>query len=93
MTAYIYGRSGQQAQARRALQQLAQLNTRRHVDPATLVVAYVGMGNKDEAFAWLQKAYLEHSFVLTALKVDPLFDALRSDPRFQALLRSVGLTP
>jgi tetratricopeptide (TPR) repeat protein len=93
LTAYIYGRSGQQAQARRALQQLAQLNTRRHVDPATLVVAYVGMGNKDEAFAWLQKAYLEHSFVLTALKVDPLFDALRSDPRFQALLRSVGLTP
>ena len=93
LTAYIYGRSGQQAQARRALEQLEQLNARRKVDPSTLVAAYVGMGNKDEAFTWLQKAYLEHSFSLTALKVDPLYDPLRSDPRFQTLLRGVALTP
>ncbi|HKN61698.1 MAG TPA: winged helix-turn-helix domain-containing protein [Candidatus Acidoferrales bacterium] len=93
LKAYVYGRSGQPAQARRALQQLEQLNRRRQVDPATLVAAYIGMGNKDEAFAWLHKSYVEHSFSLTALKVDPLYDPLRSDPRFQALLRSVGLTP
>ena len=93
LTAYIYGRSADHAQARRALEQLEQLNTRRQVDPSTLVAAYIGVGNKDEAFAWLQKAYLERSFSLTALKVDPLYDPLRSDPRFQALLRSVGLTP
>jgi TolB-like protein/DNA-binding winged helix-turn-helix (wHTH) protein/Tfp pilus assembly protein PilF len=90
-TAYAYGRSGQQAQARSALQKLEQLNQRRQVDAALFVVAYVGMDNKDEAFAWLQKAYLEHSPNLTALKVSPIYDPLRSDPRFEAILRGVGL--
>jgi hypothetical protein len=49
------------------------------------------MGNKDEALAWLEKAYSQHSNVLTTLKVEPAFDPLRSDPRFQDLLRRVGL--
>ncbi len=91
--AYVHGRSGQQEQARRALEQLEQLNTRRQVDPSAFVAAYIGMGNKDEAFAWLQKSYLERSFSLTALKVDPLYDPLRSDPRFQDLLRRLAFPP
>jgi hypothetical protein len=48
------------------------------------------MDNKDEAFAWLQRAYSERSN-LTTLKVDPIYDPLRSDPRFLDLLRHVGL--
>jgi hypothetical protein len=48
------------------------------------------LNNKDEALAWLQKAYEEHSVALTSL-VDPIYDPLRSDPRFQDLLRRVGL--
>jgi TolB-like protein/Flp pilus assembly protein TadD len=91
--AYVYGRSGQQVAARRALEKLQQLNRRRQMDPAAIALAYVGMDNKDQAFAWLQKAYSEHSNVLTALKVDPIYDPLRSDPRFQELLRHVGLAP
>ena len=89
--AYVYGRSGQQVEARRSLEKLQQLNRRRQMDPAAFALAYVGMDNKDEAFAWLQKAYLEHSNALTALKVDPIYDPLRSDARFQELLRRVGL--
>lgn len=89
--AYIYGRSGQPVQARQALQKLEDLNRHRRIDPTALAVAHTGMGNKDEALAWLQKAYLEHSGPLTALKVDPIYDPLRSDPRFQDLLRRVGL--
>jgi TolB-like protein/DNA-binding winged helix-turn-helix (wHTH) protein/Tfp pilus assembly protein PilF len=89
--AYVYGRSGQRVEARRALEKLQQLNRRRQMDPAANVLAYVGMDKKDEAFAWLQRAYLEHSNALTALKVDPIYDPLRSDPRFQELLRRVGL--
>lgn len=89
--AYVYGRSGQHAQARHALEKLEQLNRLQQMDPAPLCVAYIGMGHKDEAFTCLQKAYSEHSNPLTALKVDPIYDPLRSDPRFQELLRRVGL--
>jgi TolB-like protein/DNA-binding winged helix-turn-helix (wHTH) protein/Flp pilus assembly protein TadD len=90
---YIYGRSGKPAQARRAMEKLEQLNRRRQIDPAPFFLAYVGLGDMDQAFAWLQKAYLAHSPALTALKVDPLYDPLRSDPRFEALLRRLGFPP
>jgi TolB-like protein/DNA-binding winged helix-turn-helix (wHTH) protein/Tfp pilus assembly protein PilF len=89
--AYVCGRSGQQVEAQRALEKWQQLNRRRQMDPAPIALAYVGMGNKDEAFAWLQRAYSERSNALTALKVDPIYDPLRSDPRFQVLMRRVGL--
>lgn len=89
--AYVYGRSGQQAQAEYALQKLLQLDQRQPVDPATIVWAYVGIGDKDQAFAYLEKAYLRHSSTLTSLKVEPGFDPLRGDPRYQDLLRRVGL--
>ena len=56
-----------------------------------LLVAYVGTDRKDEVIALLQKAYSEHSGVLVTIKVDPHYDPLRGDPRFQDLLRRVGL--
>jgi TolB-like protein/Tfp pilus assembly protein PilF len=90
MLAYVYGRSGQQVEARRALEKLEELNRRRETDALSIAVAHVGMGDKEKAIAWLQKAYAEHS-ISTALKVDPIFDPLRSDPRFQELMRRVGL--
>ncbi len=89
--AYIYGRSGRPAQAQRALEKLLQLNRRHQVDGAALVWAYIGIGNKDEALAWLEQAYLQHSNLLTTLKVEPAFDPLRSDRRFQQVLQRVGL--
>jgi len=89
--AYIYGRSGRQAQARHALQKLDQLNQREPIDPAVLAGAYTAMGNKDQAFACLEKAYSQHSNLLVTLKVEPSYDPLRSDPRFQDLLRRVDL--
>ena len=89
--AYVYGRSGQPVQARHALAKLEQLYRRQPMDPAAMLSAYVGMGNNDQAFAWLEKAYTQHSSGLTTLKVDPGYDPLRNDPRFQDLLRRVGL--
>jgi len=89
--AYIYGKSGQQAQAQRALERLLELNQRQQVDPAAILWAYLGMGNNDQAFAYLEKAYLQHSNALTSLKVDPRFDPLRGDPHFQNFLHRVGL--
>jgi len=89
--AYIYGRSGHQAQAKHALQKLLQFGQHQPVDPAAIAWAYVGVGNKDQAFAYLEKAFSQHSSTLTTLKVEPRFDPLRSDARFQDLLRRVGL--
>ncbi len=54
---------------------------------------YARLGDRDKAFTWLEKAYEEEEEGLTLLKVEPRFDNLRDDPRFQDLLRRVGLTP
>ncbi|MGB8583602.1 MAG: winged helix-turn-helix domain-containing protein [Candidatus Sulfotelmatobacter sp.] len=89
--AYIYGRSGQRAEAKFALEQLERISRSEVVDPLSFAIAYIGMGDKEKAIAWLQKAYEWHSSSLTALKVDPTYDPLRNDPRFQALVRRIGL--
>ena len=90
LQAYTYGRAGQQPEAQRALDKLLELNRRQQIDPSALICAYIGIGNKDQAFNWLEKAYSQHSS-LTSLKVDPIYDPLRSDLRFQDLLSRVGL--
>ena len=77
--------------ARRALEQLEGVYRRQHLDPVCAVFGYIGVGKTDEAFAWLEKAYREHSTAITTLKVNPVYDPLRGDPRFQDLLRRVGL--
>jgi TolB-like protein/Tfp pilus assembly protein PilF len=89
--AYVYGRAGQPVQARRALVKLEELNRHQQLDPGPFLAAYTGMGDKELAFAWMEKAYLQHSNVLAALKVEPSYDSLRGDPRFVDLMRRVGL--
>jgi TolB-like protein/DNA-binding winged helix-turn-helix (wHTH) protein/Flp pilus assembly protein TadD len=89
--AYIEGRAGQTAEARRAIGKLLQMDKTKPLDPMGIAVAYAAFGDKDQAFAWLEKAYAQHSNGLTSLKVDPTYDRLRGDPRFQDLLRRVGL--
>ncbi len=51
----------------------------------------LGAGDKDQAFAWLERGYEEHSFQMKWLKVEPRWDPLRAEPRFKELLRKVGL--
>jgi TolB-like protein len=92
LQAYVYGRSGQSAQARHSLANLQRLNRRRPIDPLVFVGPYIGLGDKDQAFAWLDKSVAGHSAGLIALKVDPIYDPLRDDPRFHELLRRVGLS-
>jgi tetratricopeptide (TPR) repeat protein len=87
-SAYVHGRSDQLSQGRRALARLKHLVRESQPDrTALLLLAYLGMDRKEEAITLLQKAYLEHSNLVTLLKVDPNYDSLRSDPRFQDLLR------
>jgi TolB-like protein/DNA-binding winged helix-turn-helix (wHTH) protein len=87
---YVYARAGQMAQARLSLKKLQLMDQRQFLDPAAMLMAHVGMDDKDETFAWLQKCYDARS-PLTTLKVDPMYDPLRSDPRFQKFLHAVRL--
>lgn len=89
--AYIYGRAGQLDRGRHELEKLDKISRQEQVNPVTMLWAHLGIGNKEEALADLEKAYSEHFGILTTLKVEPAFDPLRSDPRFQDLLRRVGL--
>jgi len=93
MQAYVHGRSGQQRQARQALEKLEQLHRRRPMDPAPILLAQLGLGNKEAAFACLEKAYAERSTALPSLKVNPIYDPLRGDPRFDVVRRRIGLAP
>jgi TolB-like protein/Tfp pilus assembly protein PilF len=87
-----YAHAGQRNEA---LQLLAELKTRRkagYVPAGAFVNAYLGLDEKDQAFAALEEAYKEQSNILQFVKVHPFFDPLRGDPRFVDLLRRVGLS-
>ncbi|MGA6982366.1 MAG: winged helix-turn-helix domain-containing protein [Candidatus Sulfotelmatobacter sp.] len=94
--AYVYGRWHQEKQLQLALTKFEQLAPKLGVARTSAsLLAYAGSGedkDKDKVIALLQKAYVERSPALTQIKVDPQYDPLQSDPRFQALLRKVGLT-
>ena len=85
-----YALGGNRAGAQKVLDQMNELAKQKYVQPMARVMVYVGLGERDKAFEWLEKAYEEH-FVLE-IKVDPQFDPLRSDPRFADLLRRMNLT-
>ncbi len=88
-----YAGAGRRTDARKVLTELHQLSKRTYVPPYFLATLHVALGEKDQAFAWLQRAYAERDLYLAWLRVDPAVDPLRSDPRFQELLRRTGLSP
>jgi Flp pilus assembly protein TadD len=90
--AHIYAASGRETEARKILAELQKLSEHSYVQATDLALVHAGLGEKDKAFAWLDKAYEERSFSLINLKVEPRFDSLHSDPRFADLLRRIGLT-
>jgi DNA-binding winged helix-turn-helix (wHTH) protein/TolB-like protein/Tfp pilus assembly protein PilF len=93
LLAYAYAVAGKSREARKILEELDQLSKRRYVSPFPIAVAYSGLGENDRAFDALEKAYTDRSWGMGMLKVNPIFDGLRSDPRFAVLLRRVNLTP
>lgn len=82
---YAYALSGRRAEAEQVLHDLKLMSDRRYASPRDYALIYAGLGNKDKAFEWLEKAYREHA-VLTELKVDPRWDSLRADQRFVDLM-------
>lgn len=84
--------SERRAEAQKIIEQLKEVSAHSYVTPYNLAVIYAGLGDKDQAFAWLDRAYADRSSFLTFfLKTDAHLDSLRSDPRFAELVRRVGL--
>ena len=90
--AHAYALLGEGAKARGLLDELAVLSKERYVSPYYVAAVHTALGEREEAFAWLDLAYENRSEGMVWLKVDPTLDSLRSSPRFADLLRGVGLT-
>lgn len=91
--ARVYAKSGRRTEALRVLNHLKEESKRRYAPSADIALVYAALGDTNEAFEGLRKAYQEHEGRLVALKVDPMFDPLRPDPRFQDLLRRMNFPP
>jgi serine/threonine-protein kinase len=88
---HLYAVTGQQASARGIISQLQQMSGDKYVPSLYVALIYIGLGDKDQAFTWLDKAVEERCEYLIYLPTEPMADPLRDDPRFSALLEHLGL--
>ncbi len=88
---HAYGMSGDRAHAKQILDELQTLSTRQYVPAYDVAIVYLGLGNKEQAYRWLEKAFDERSAWMVYLNMDPRLDSLRSEPRFRKLVHDVGL--
>jgi len=89
---HAYARAGRREDALKVVGELKRIEVERGSIPTfSIIWAYAGLGDKEQAFAWLEKSYQERRDRMVWLNVDPLLDPLRSDPRFHDLVRRVGL--
>ena len=88
---HAYALAGKRDEAMKILTELKERSKQTYVQPGWIAVIHIALGMNDQAFEWLQKAFEDRSGWLIYLKVDPLFDPIRSDPRFTDLVRRVGL--
>jgi TolB-like protein/DNA-binding winged helix-turn-helix (wHTH) protein len=88
---YALAKSGKRAEARALLEELLKISAERYVPPYYVAMIYDGLDQRDEAIAWLERAYEQRDLRMVFLKVERKWDNLRDDPRFQDLLRRVGL--
>ena len=88
---YSHARLGERKEALRMIEELKAASQQSLVPALFVALVYAGLEDKDQAFIWLEKAYEERFNRLAYLKVEALWDPLRSDPRFADLLRRVGI--
>jgi TolB-like protein/DNA-binding winged helix-turn-helix (wHTH) protein/Tfp pilus assembly protein PilF len=88
---YAYSVSGQQAEAHRVLAELQHASKDRYIPPYSLASIYAGLGQKDRAFEWLEKALKDRDNSMVFLSVDQRLEGLHSDPRFTELVKRVGI--
>ena len=91
--AHAYARAGRNTEAHQVLEELARPSQEPHASWTEIAIIHAGFGQSDEAFASLEKAYAHREWRLVRMKVEPMFDPVRADPRFGKLLRRIGLPP
>ncbi len=84
---YAYAQSGRREEAQKILNEMMELSKNRYVSPLYIATVHTGLGDQDQAIEWLYKAYDARHPGLVLIKVDPMFDSLRADARFQELLK------
>ena len=88
---HAYAVAGKRAEASQILVQLKSLSARRYVSPFYLALLYIGLGDHEQAIAWLDRGFDDRSNNMIFLNVVPQFDSLRTDPRLQDLRHRIGL--
>ena len=88
---YAYAMAGNRSDARAVIEKLKRSSGKSYVPAYYIASIYAALDEKNQAFAWLQRAYDQRDSQITYLLCDPFIDPLRSDPRFNALVRQVGL--
>jgi len=87
---YAYGISGKTEQARKMLEELKKQARQSYVSPYNFAIIYAALGEKDNAFKFLDKEYIEGTYYLNYLQLDPQLKNLRSDARYAALVQRMG---
>jgi len=91
LLAHIYGRMSRRAQAESVIKELQGKYAKQEADARDLAVAYAGLDQKDQVFAWLEKSYQQHSQTMAHLRTEALLEPVKSDPRWNELLKRVGV--
>jgi tetratricopeptide (TPR) repeat protein len=87
----VYGVSGEKERAQNVVDALQTLSTKKFVTSYGMALVYMGLEEKEQVYAWLNKAYEERSNWLVWLKTDPRFNSIRSEKQFEELVNKVGL--
>jgi TolB-like protein len=90
---YLLAQQGETQQARAIRNRLLRPSGQNYVSPILIATVSAGLGDKDEAFRQLRLAVSHHVPGICQMRVDPVFDSLRSDPRYNDILRAIGLKP
>ncbi len=88
---YIYAQTGKRSEAAAVVEELKERYAKRQANGYDLARAYVGLADKDQAFAWLEKDFQSHSATMPSFLYFPPLDSLRDDPRFKNLAHRIGL--
>ncbi len=91
MIGYTWAQAGDSTKARALLEEWRSWPAQHYVPPLNVAMVHLGLKERDECFAWLEKAYEDQDVRLCLLRVDRRWDAVRSDPRFQSILKRMRL--